>query len=185
MIGNKLVLIAAGVITLLLTGCGDSTDPVRPTENPPQDTRASVIAIWPGDGAIDVATDAAISVTFSAPVDPEEVAQHFHLLGGPNMQMWMDSMDHAGGMGNMNMMQMDRMMVLMDSLQMHGSFAWNAQGDSCWFQPDSAMMPGTDHMVAWGGEMHDAMHSDGDMMGMHDSDAVIGGDRTHHFRTRP
>lgn len=185
MIVSKLVLIAAGVTTLLLTGCGDSTDPIRPTGNVPQDSRASIVGIWPGDGATDVATDAVIIVAFSAPVDPEEVAQHLHLLGGSSMQMWMDSMDHAGGMGGMDMMQMDRMMVLMDSLQMHGSFEWNEQGDSCWFRPDSAMMPGTDHMVVWGGAMHDAMHSDGGMMGMHDSDAVIEGDRTHHFRTQP
>jgi hypothetical protein len=99
------------------------------------------------------------------------------------MQMWMDSMNAAGGMNHMGMMDRDNMMQMMDTLQMKGHFLWNATLDSCQFTPDSMMAANTEHMTFMYGQIKS--HS-GMMMNMGGS-GMMGSDTgfTYHFTTAP
>ena len=67
--------------------------------------------------------------------------------------MWMDSLNMMGGMNHMEMMDRDRMMQMMDTLQMEGHFLWNAALDSCQFTPDSMMAGNTEHMTFMYGQI--------------------------------
>jgi len=91
---------------------------------------------------------------FDMPMDTATVMANFHMTGGGDMNMWMDSLDHHMGMGGMGMMGMDHMMDWMDNIQHDGEFRWNNGMDTCVFVPDSTMMPNTDYMMFMNGDVH-------------------------------
>lgn len=63
------------------------------------------------------------------------------------MHMWVDSLDHYGGMGRMNMAMRQHMTEWMDSIEWRGQWHWNGTQDSCEFTPDSSLMPGAEYMI--------------------------------------
>jgi hypothetical protein len=103
----------------------------------------------------------------------------FHLSGGAEMALWMDSLGHHQGMGGMGMMNMDHMMRWMDSVEYTGQWYWNATKDSCWFVADSMLKPDADHMLYLYGTMRSHQ---GTMMNM---DTMQYGGPMYHFRTQP
>jgi len=163
----------------LIAGCNGSHDKMMGSNNG-NGTSPVVLRVYPADGTANGPTTASINVKFNMPMDTISVMQAFHFSGGPNMQMWMDSMSHQGGMGGMDM---NRMMALMDSIQIHGHLQWNQGGDSCRFIPDSTMAPGTDYMLLIYGliKSHDGM-----MMSM-GSGGMMGSNTgyEYHFHTTP
>jgi hypothetical protein len=112
-------------------------------------------------------------------MDTHSVMGAFHLAGGPEMALWMDSVGHHQGMGGMGMMNMDHMMQWMDSVEYSGQWHWNAVKDSCWFVSDSMLFPDADHMIYMYGTVrsHDGMIMDMDSM-------QFGGPMIH-FHTAP
>ena len=142
-----LVSLALGALLLvsLIIGCGKSGNDQITNPN----TKSGLtVRMTPANGATGVATNAAIGIKFSAPMDTLSVMSRLFFTGGSSMQMWMDSMNHSGGGGHeSHHTDPNRMLTLMDSLQLHGHFAWNETMDSCSFTPDSLMMPGTTHMM--------------------------------------
>ena len=144
-----LVSLALGALLLvsLNIGCGraDNNQVTNPATN---DGQSLTIRITPSNGATGVATNAAIGIKFSAPMDTLSVMSRLFFTGGSSMQMWMDSMNHSGSGGHeSHHADPNRMLTLMDSLQLRGYFAWNETMDSCSFVPDNLMMPGTTHMM--------------------------------------
>jgi hypothetical protein len=143
------VSLALGALLLmsLIIGCGKS-DNDQVTNPITQNGQSLTIRVTPANGATGVTTDAAIGIKFSAPMDTLSVMSRLYFTGGSSMQMWMDSMNHSGGGGHeSHHTDPNRMLTLMDSLQLHGQFVWNEAMDSCSFILDSLMMPGTAHMM--------------------------------------
>ena len=113
-----------------------------------------LVSILPTDGTTGVALNSGIAMTFDMPMDTASVMANFHMIGGDDMHLWMDSLDHHMGSGGMGMMGMGHMMNWMDSIQHEGEFHWNDEMDSCVFIPDSSMMPNTDYMMFMNGDVH-------------------------------
>lgn len=144
-----IVGLALGALLLvwLISGCGKS-DSNMMTNSDTNNGQSLTVRITPTNGATGVATNAAIGIKFSSPMDTLSVKSRLFFTGGSSMQMWMDSMNHSGGGGHeSHHSDPNRMLMLMDSLQVKGHLTWNASMDSCSFIPDSLMMPGTTHMV--------------------------------------
>ena len=122
-----------------------------------------LISVTPGDGSIGVSPNSPVTMVFDMSMDTSSVTTNFHMIGGNDMHMWMDSLDHHMGMGGMGMMGMNHMMDWMDSIQYNGEYHWNGGMDTCVFVPDSMMMPSTDYMMFMNGDIH--AHN-GEMMNM-------------------
>ncbi|MCB2229886.1 Ig-like domain-containing protein [bacterium] len=122
-----------------------------------------LISTYPTDGSVGVDPAASLTIVFDIPMDTISVVNNFHMIGGDDMHMWMDSLDHHMGMGGMGMMGMDHMMDWMDSIQYHWEYHWNDDMDTCLFIPDSALMPNTDYMMFLSGDVHG---HNGEMMNM-------------------
>ena len=160
-----LILTAALLATAaFLISCGEDS-----TVAPAADTTTDAVAtVYPPDGAVGVPTSGTISLVFDSAMDTMSVMSNFHFAGGPQMGMWMDSLDMYGGFGMMNMMQTGHMMTWLDSIDMDGSFVWNNSLDSCEFIPDSTLMPNTEYycvvydggMQMMGGGMMGGNHGD-------------------------
>ncbi len=156
-----LALIAAAAILMAGAGCDDeSSGSVDP--NSSQSPR--LISVFPNDGASGVHPGTDMHLTFNTPMDTASVHSAFHFTGGEIMHEWLDSLEHhidSGGMmgdGHMDghhLMNMEHMMNWMDSVEIPGHFMWNDSLDSCTISPDSSLMPGTDYMMFFYGEMHD------------------------------
>jgi len=116
-----------------------------------------LVSVIPSDGSTGVSLVSALTMVFDMPMDTSTVMINFHLAGGDDMRMWMDSLDHHMGMGGMGMMDMDHMMDWMDSIQHNGTFHWNGGMDTCVFVLDSTMMPNTDYMMFMNGDVHSYM----------------------------
>ena len=143
------VCLALGALLLMpvIIGCGRSGND-QVTNSDIKEGQPLTIRITPANGATGVATSAAIGIKFSAPMDTLSVMSRLFFTGGSSMQMWMDSMNHSGSGGHeSHHADPNRMLTLMDSLQLRGYFAWNETMDSCSFVPDNLMMPGTTHMM--------------------------------------
>lgn len=167
---------AAVIAAIIAAGCGDDNNPTGNKVNP---ARPALAAISPVDGASNISRTATISMRFTVPMDTNSVMSAFHLSGGPEMALWMDSIGHHQGMGSMGMMNMDHMLRWMDSVEYSGQWHWNATRDSCWFVADSMLIPDTDHMIYLYGTMQSY---DGAMMNM---DTMQYGGPMYHFRTQP
>lgn len=168
-------MVALGV-AFLAGGCSDDKNATGSHNNV---TIPSLAFVTPADGTTNVARTATISMCFTAPMDTNSVMGAFHLSGGREMALWMDSVGHHQGMGGMGMMNMDHMMRWMDSVEYSGAWHWNAAKDSCWFVSDSMLLPDADHMIY----MYGAMRSlSGLMM---DMDTMAYGGTMVHFHTTP
>lgn len=164
------------IVVLLAVGCSDDKNS---TGNQNNATNPTLSVVSPADGATNVARTATISMRFSTPMDTNSVMGAFHLSGGPEMALWMDSVGHHQGMGGMGMMNMDHMMQWMDSVEYSGQWHWNTAKDSCWFVSDSMLFPDADHMIYMYGTVRS---HDGIMM---DMDTMQFGGPMYHFRTAP
>lgn len=163
-------------VAMFAIGCSDDKNA---TGSQNDATTPSLALVSPAAGATNVARTATISMRFTIPMDTNSVMGAFHLSGGPEMALWMDSVGHHQGMGGMGMMNMDHMMQWMDSVEYSGSWHWNAAKDSCWFVPDSMFMADADHMIYMYGNMRS---KDGMMMAM---DTMPYGGPMIHFHTAP
>ena len=166
-----------GAVVLTVIGCSGESDKVTDSD---RGIEPAILRIFPANGAVAVSTGVAVGVRFNTPMDTSSVMAGFHLSGGSDMQVWMDSVDHIGGMAHMNMNQQGQMMQWMDSLQFDGHFAWNESLDSCTFHPDSVLEAGTDHMIFMFGQMKSR---GGVMMDMGGGMMVSDTGFTYHFRT--
>lgn len=138
-----------------------------------------IVSIYPSDGVSNISPSTAVSVKFSTPMNIESVMAGLHLVGGEEMQVWMDSMSHDSGMGGMMGMDMEAMMEWMDSICVPGEFHWNDMMDSCDFEPDSSMEHDCEYMIL----MHEGgmMGEDGEMMDT--AGCGNGGYNLTHFTT--
>ena len=175
----KIGVITVGVAaasSLLFGGCGSDSNS---TGNQLTSTVPSVATVSPANGATNVSRTTTIGMRFTTPMDTNSVMGAFHLSGGSDMHLWMDSVGHHQGMGHMGMMDMDHMMQWLDSIEFHGEWHWNDTRDSCWFVPDSTLMSDADHMIYLYGEMQSQM---GMRMSM---DTMQYGGPMFHFHTQP
>jgi len=180
---RNVVIAAIGILVMTaiisVSGCSSSTNSMMNGNNSVQ---PAILRASPVNGATGVATTASVDIKFKTPMDTVSVMTSFHFTGGSNMQSWMDSVNHLGGLGHMDQMDMNRMMQLMDSVQIRGTFQWNQNLDSCRFIPDSAMMGATEHMIFMYGQMMSSSEMMMDMGGgMMSSDTGF----TFHFTTAP
>lgn len=141
------LILGAILVVSLISACSNSGNDMMNNSSAPTG-RSLTLRVTPSNGATGVPRNAAIGIKFSAPMDTLSVMSRLFFTGGSSMQMWMDSMNHSGGGGHeSHHSDPNRMLTLMDSLQMKGHLAWNETMDSCSFIPDSLMMPGTTHMM--------------------------------------
>jgi hypothetical protein len=177
------VLVAAGLLTLYIVGCNNSDNPVTGDSG---SSAPKVVAAYPADGSAGVPVNTPISLVFSQPMDTASVRIGFHFTGGQPMMMWMDSLGNyggmghvGGGMGGMDPDDIQHMLHWMDSIQVHGSFEWGFDLDSCRFVPDSTLANGTSYLMFLYG---DVMSGTGMMMHM----AGLSDDSLmYHFSTAP
>jgi hypothetical protein len=168
---------ALGLTALAIVGgCNksdNSTNSTLPTGAP------QLVSAHPANGAVAVEPASPVSMKFNMPMDTNSVHLNFHLAGGTQMALWMDSMTQRMGMGGMGMMNMGHMMLWMDSIQYQGQLHWNSSMDSCWFSADSGLMPNTDQMIY----MYTGVKGqNGHMMVM---DTFQYGGYMDHFMTKP
>jgi hypothetical protein len=104
-------------------------------------------SIYPADGAENVSTSTSLYMKFVMPMDTASVRKNIFLSGGPKMHVWIDSLDHYGGMGRMGMEMREHMLNWMDSIEWRGQWHWNGNLDSCEFIPDSTLRPGIEYMI--------------------------------------
>lgn len=161
------------IIAFLAISCSDNSGGTNSAEND-----LEVVSIHPSPGASDVPLDATISMKFSTAMDTASFRHGFHLSGGPEMLRWMDSAGHHRGMDGHGYQDMQHMYEWMDSIAYRGQYNWNVARDSCWFVPDSTLMPNARHMIMIEGTVHDRR---GRMMGHRDAGDFI----DYHFTTRP
>jgi hypothetical protein len=136
-IASLLLIIAAAIIV----GCSDNSRVNGNSED------VWISSIYPSDGDENVSPATSVYMKFVMPMDTSSVRNNIYFSGGPQMQMWHDSLDHYGGMGYMNMGMREHMMDWMDSIEWGGQWHWNNGLDSCEFRPDSTLMPGTEYMI--------------------------------------
>ena len=172
-----LATLAAVALVIVLAGC--SSDDNESTTGPDSGAAPRIVTTYPADGATNVSRSTAVSLTFNTPMDTSSVRLGFHLAGGNQMHLWLDSLDHHYGMGGMGMMNMDHMMDWMDSIEYGGQFHWNAAFDSCQFIPDSTFMPDTDYLMFMYGNVQGR---NGMMM---DMDQAFADSLMFHFHTGP
>lgn len=87
-----------------------------------------IIYMSPSDGTMNHNISTQIIMAFNMPMDTMSVMHNFHMAGGDDMHLFMDSLEHCssdsgmmgGGMGGM--MGMEHMMDWMDSIQCPGHF---------------------------------------------------------------
>lgn len=169
--GKCLVVIAfAGI---WLAGCSDdNNNTTGPAVGSPV-----LLAVTPPSGATNVPPTDSITMKFNMPMDTTSVRMAFHLAGGPEMLVWMDSLaGHMGGMGHM--MNMGTMMQWMDTIQYGGSFHWNNRRDSVTFVPDSMHANSQQLMYLYG----NVRGSNGQLMVM---DTFTYGGYMQQFKTTP
>ncbi len=171
------ILVMAAIISV--SGCSDSTNGMMNGNN---NVQPAILRVSPANGATGIATTALVGIKFNTPMDTLSVMAGFYFSGGSNMSSWIDSVNYQGGMGHMNRMDRNRMMQMMDSIQIHGTFQWNQNHDSCRFIPNSAMMGATEHMIFMYGQM---MSSGGMMMDMGGGMMSSHTGLTFHFTTVP
>ena len=173
-------ILLAALAVLLAAGCNNSND-MMTNSNP--STQPAIVRVAPANSAVGVPVSSSVGIKFNTPMDTLSVMAGFHFSGGSSMQMWMDSVNHMGGMAHMGTAQKSHMMQVMHSLELHGHFQWNAGFDSCLFTPDSTMMFNTSYMTF----MYGQIKSTGGMMmnmggsGMMSSDTGF----MYHFMTAP
>ncbi|MEW5796040.1 MAG: Ig-like domain-containing protein [Candidatus Zixiibacteriota bacterium] len=165
-----------GAVWLISGGCNDSNDMTGSRES----TAPAILRVHPPDGAVDVPSDASLAIRFNMPMDTASVHAGLHFTGGADMQSWMDSLDHMGGMRQISPGQQEQMMQWLDSLHIAGRFLWNESFDSCTYRPDSAMPVGTDHMIFLFGPMKSR---EGVMMNMGGSMMMSDTGFSYHFTT--
>ena len=173
-------IVIAGLLTgALLAGCSkDSPSPLSPA-------RATLVSVSPADGATGVRLDAALTLTFSAPVDREVVQRELHLISERAIadsvcpdSATMSHPDMAHCMADSAMMR-----HLDERHATSGIFSWNATGTACTFQPAAWMIPTTRHMVHIGRGVKEMMGGSMDgMMGGHGS-GMMSGAMMLHFAT--
>lgn len=149
------LLVTAGV---LVAGCSGDEDSVNGSGTAAQ--APQIVSVYPADGATGVDPATNMHVVFSDPMDTASVRRAFYFTGGAPMHDWMDSLQHhtggmGGNMGGQQMMDMTHMMSWMDSIAFPGQFMWNDSLDSCSFVPDTTLMPNTDHMMLFYGDLMD------------------------------
>ncbi len=114
---KKNLIIALGLVTTLVvfTGC-DATAP--------QDgVTPQVVAVYPADASVDIATDTSIVVTFDRPMDTASCESRFYA--------------YEGAMGQMGHMMMHQQRGL------NGTYSWNQDHTEMTFQPDSTFSDST------------------------------------------
>ncbi len=133
-----LLLIAA---SLIIVGCSDNS---RVNGNSDD---VWLTSIYPADGAENVSTGTSLYMKFVMPMDTSSVRSNIFLSGGPMMHEWVDSLDHYGGMGHMNVGMRGHMLDWMDSIEIPGQWHWNGNLDSSEFTPDSTLTHGSQYMI--------------------------------------
>jgi hypothetical protein len=141
---------------LLVVVAGCSNDDSRAVNQDNSQVTPQLVSVFPADGSQGVSPSTHVSIRFSGPMDTSTVNHHFYFAGGATMHEWMDSLEHGphGGMhGGGDWMDMDHMYDWLDSIQWHGDFHWNGDLDSCYFMPDSLLLPQTDYMFMLFGDI--------------------------------
>ena len=146
-----LATLSVFAVAVWLYGCSSSKSNPTSTGTTVSETPKIIVAD-PADGSTGVTPSASIGMQFNEAMDTASVRLGFHLAGGPQMHMWLDSLENPQGMHGM-MMNMGHMMDWMDTIQMTGSFHWDEDLDSCWFVPDSNLHPNTDYIYFMYGHM--------------------------------
>ena len=166
------VVIIALLAGALAAGCSeDSSSPLSPG--------ATLLRVSPVDGAAAVPTDAAVTLTFSAPVNRDMVQRELHLISE-----WAISDSVCPDSATMHHQDMDHCMADLEIMhhldQQHstpGGFSWNQAGTECSFHPSTGMIPGTQYMIHMGPEMSrmadDAMHGTMGGHGMGDREMML------------
>ena len=169
----------SGVLTaMLVVGCStQSPSPLQPSQ-------VRLAAVSPVNGATDVRLDAALTLTFSAPVNREVVQRQVHLVSEAALadSACPDSatMSH---LGMEHYMSDSAMMNHIDKVHAAaGTFSWNAAGTECTFKPTDWMTPKTRHMIHGGSELTDMLGSMDSMIGEHGS-GVMSREVALHFTT--
>ncbi len=171
------MLLLIPILIFLLFGCSSHHDNNMMSNN----TNTSFAAlIFPANGTVDVSTASSVSLKFVTRMDTSSVMDNFHLAGGDGMHLWMDSVTHSGGMGNMSMEKMNHLMNWIDSIQIQGTFHWNSTMDSCEFIPSDSMLSNTDYMIFM--DENNMMNRDGSMMGSN-MNHHNNGYHQYHFKT--
>ncbi len=167
---RPLIVIAMMLAGALLAGC--SKDSTRPTSQAPQG--AALVQMNPADGATGVRLDAAVTLSFSAPVDRAVVERDVHLISERALRD--PTCPEAATMSHADMehcMADSAMMRHLDDYHATpGRFTWNPAGTVATYQPSEWMAPATRHMVHMGPEMTDMMGGMGGMMDGHGSGSM-------------
>lgn len=174
------IVITALLAGSLLAGCSKDSpmSPGLPGKAP--------LSVSPADGGIGVRLDAAVTLTFAAPVDRNLVERELHLISER-------AMARSGCPDSATMTHPDMAHCMADSAMMRhldayhaipGRFGWNAAGTVCTFRPDSMMTPLARHMIHMGRGMMDMVESrmGGGRMGNHGS-GMMSGHMMLHFTT--
>ena len=162
---------------VLIAGCSKSPTAAVPGS----------FVVSPVSGATGVRLDAAITLTFPAPVDRNVVERDLHLISQSAMNVSTcpdsTSMSHgtmADWMADSSKMNhMDRYHATV------GHFSWNDSGTACTFKPDSMMTPATPYMIHLGRRMMEMVTQrmdSGITMSDHGS-GMMSGDMMLHFTT--
>jgi hypothetical protein len=167
---------ALALLLIVVASCSNSDSHV--TNQGDSQVAPALVSVFPVDGSQGLSPSTHVSIRFNGPMDTSTVNHHFYFAGGATMHEWMDSLEHGhhGGMhGDDDWMDMDHMYEWLDSIQWHGGFHWNGDLDSCYFTPDSLLMPHTDYMYVLfgdirgmnGHQMHMGTDSDADSLICH------------------
>ncbi len=143
-VSSIILIIVAGILIIAMVGCSNDDDNNIAGNNTSQ---GAILRVYPADGSVDVTPSTSIAVRFTEPMDTLSVMNNFYLSYGDEMHTWMDTAAHHGGMGNMSMNDMERMMDMMDSINVGGTSQWNDTRDSCEFSPAGGFMPNEEYMI--------------------------------------
>ena len=179
---KTILLSAALIIIAVIGGCTkDNQTSMMTGSTTPQ------VTVTPSEGATNVRLDASLTFTFAKPVDQTITERNLHLFSQKDMQDSACPMGMGTGQGMMDSAMMDSAMMshLVAQHNTHGRFQWNSNGTTCFFLPDSMMMPNMPYMIHMGREMMQMMQTrtgEMGMMGGHGT-GMMSGDMMYHFTT--
>jgi len=170
-----IVFLAILVLATLSPGCNGHHDSMMSTNGSISD---AILNIYPAEGATGVSVFSSVAVKFNRIMDTSSIMNNLQLMGGKDMNDWMDTVAEHGGMEHMPMRDREDMMNWMDSTAIPGTFSWNEAMDSCEFTPDTQMSANLEHMIFM--DIGSMMDHSGGMMGSNNAN-----DRylSHHFTT--
>jgi hypothetical protein len=177
-----MLIVTTALGALILTGCSEkSTSPTETTFDLAQ------IELSPNDGAATVRLDAAIVLSFAKPVDRGSVERGFHLISEKAMADSLCPVSRTMNHGSMSGSMTDESKIghLGQFHATRGTFSWNSETTQCTFKPNSMMVPKTQYMMYFDGDMTQMMQNrlgSMSMMAGHGAGSM-GGEMMFHFTT--